>query len=103
VRGCAPLCDRRQRISSERIDRIVSLTAQCRTDTDCVAVDTSSACRSTCGAWLNPHYADRVKKLISYLDQRYCASYRADGCPLPTPQCADQHGACVAGVCTGVP
>jgi hypothetical protein len=103
VPGCAPLCDRRQRISSERIDRIVSLTRQCRADADCVPVDTRSACRSTCGAWVNQHYADRVKKLISYLDQRYCATYKTDGCSVATAQCGDQHGACVDGVCTGVP
>ena len=103
VRACAPLCDRRQRISSERIDRIVSLTRQCQADSDCVAVDTSSACRATCGAWINRHYSDRVKKLIGYLDQRYCATFQSDGCTATTVQCADQHGACINGVCRGAP
>ena len=97
------MCDRRQRISSKRIDRVIELTRQCSTDADCVAVDTGSACRDTCGSWVNARYGERVKKLIDYLDQRYCATFAADGCSKPAASCAKQHGACVNGLCTGVP
>ena len=103
VPGCDPMCDRRQRISSKRIDRVVELTRQCNADADCVQVDSSSACRGTCGAWINQHYAERVRKLIDYLDQRYCATFQADGCPLEAPKCSAQRGACVHGLCTAAP
>jgi len=101
VPGCDPMCDRRQRISSKRIDRVVDLTRQCRSDSECVQVDTSSACRGTCGAWVNQRYAERVKKLIDYLDQRYCATFQADGCSMTAPKCAAQRGVCVDGLCAG--
>ena len=96
------MCDRRQRISSKRIDRVTELTRQCRSDAECVSVDTGSACRNTCGGWVNQRYALRVKKLIDYLDQRYCATFAADGCPKAAVRCPKQHGACVDGLCTGV-
>jgi hypothetical protein len=96
------MCDRRQRISSKRIDRVTELTRQCHSDAECVAVETGSGCRDTCGAWVNRRYAERVKKLIDYLDQRYCATYASDGCAKPAIRCPQQHGACVHGLCTGV-
>ncbi|MGH7788108.1 MAG: hypothetical protein ACRERC_14645 [Candidatus Binatia bacterium] len=102
IPACDPMCERRQRISSKRIDRVVALTAQCRTDADCVRVDTSSACRATCGAWVSRRYADRVGRLIDYLDQRYCTTYRSDNCPFTTPRCINERAACVDHVCTGV-
>lgn len=103
VPSCEPLCDRRQRISSRRIDRVVELTRQCRRDADCVQVSTSSACRPTCGAWVSQRYAPRLRRLIAYLDQRYCSSFQDDGCPLDAVECGAERGACVDGLCTGVP
>jgi hypothetical protein len=97
------MCDRRKRISSKRIDRVIDLIRECSSDADCVQVDTSSTCRPTCGAWVHERYAERVKKLIDYLDQRYCATYQAEGCPMDAQRCAPQRGACVRGRCTGVP
>jgi hypothetical protein len=102
VPGCDPMCARRQRISSRRIDRVVDLTRQCSSDAECVAVDTSSGCRSTCGAFVNQRYADRIRRLLAYLDQRYCASFTADGCSKPQIRCATQQGACIEQRCTAV-
>jgi len=98
------MCDRRQRISSKRIDRVVELTRQCRSDAECVLVDSSSACRKSCSAAVNQRYIDRVKGLIDYLDQRYCATYQADGCSAVETSCQTLHrAACVSGLCTAVP
>lgn len=96
------MCARRQRISSRRIDRVIELTRQCRSDADCVQVDTNSSCRSTCGAFVNQRYADRIKRLLSYLDQRYCATFADDGCAKPEILCAKQQAACVDQRCTAV-
>ena len=104
VPSCDPMCDRRQRISSKRIDRVIDLTRQCRNDTECVIVDDSSACRKGCGAAINQRYSERVKKLIDYLDQRYCATFGTDGCAAPQVGCAKaERAACVSGQCTAVP
>jgi hypothetical protein len=96
------MCDRRQRISSKRIDRVIQLTRQCTSDADCVRVDSATACRSTCGAFVNQRYAERVKKLIDYVDQRYCATFTADGCSKPVLRCPRQSAACVDNLCTSV-
>lgn len=103
VPSCEPMCDRRQRVSSRRIDRVIDLTRQCRSDAECVHVATSSGCRETCGTWVNRRYAQRVGRLIQYLDQRYCASFQSDGCAMSAPQCTPERGACVDAQCTGVP
>lgn len=103
VPSCDPMCDRRKRISSRRIDRVVDLTRQCHSDADCVLVDTSSSCRPTCGAWVNVRYVERVKKLIDYLDQRYCATFQTEGCPTEAQRCSEQRGVCIEGQCSGVP
>jgi hypothetical protein len=98
------MCDRRQRISSKRIDRVIELTRQCRNDAECMMVDDSSACRKGCGAAVNQRYGERVKKLIDYLDQRYCATFATDGCAAPQARCAKaERAACVSGQCTAVP
>jgi hypothetical protein len=97
------MCARRQRISSRRIDRVIDLTRQCNSDADCVQVDTSSGCRSTCGAFVNQRYADRIKRLLAYLDQRYCATFAGDGCGRAETLCATQQAACVEQRCTAVP
>ena len=100
VPGCDAMCDRRQRISSKRIDHIIELSAaQCQSDADCIQVDSSSACRKTCGAWVNRKYAQRAKRLVDYLDQRYCTTYASDGCAVQPAACAEQRGACIDGVC----
>jgi len=96
------MCDRRQRISSRRLDRVIDLTRQCRSDAECVAIDTSSACRDTCGTWVNQRFVDRLKRLMAYLDQRYCATFVTDGCQRPELACPKQHGECVDGQCTAV-
>lgn len=103
VPSCDPMCDRRERMSSRRIDHIVELTRQCASDAECAAIDISTGCRPTCGAWVNQRYAERVKKLVDYLDQRYCATFAADGCAKPAVQCGQQRGACMQGLCTGMP
>jgi hypothetical protein len=103
VPGCDPMCARRERIASKRIDRVVELTRQCHSDADCAHVDTSTACRATCGAWVNRRYAERIGRLIAYVDQRYCATYRADQCPFTTPRCAAERGACLQGLCSAAP
>jgi hypothetical protein len=102
VPSCDPMCDRRQRISSKRIDRIIDLTRRCRSNADCVRVDADTACRDTCGVWVNERYAERVKKLIDYVDQRYCATFRSDGCARPVARCRRQTSACVDHRCTGI-
>ena len=97
------MCDRRERISSRRIDRLVAISRQCRRDSDCVAVDVDSGCRSTCGAFVNQRYSDRIKRWVAYLDQRYCATFSADACGKQQVHCGQQRGACVDGQCTAVP
>ena len=97
------MCGRRLRLSTKRIDRVVQLTRQCHVDADCVRADDSTGCGAGCGAWVNRRYADRLARMIDYIDQRYCATYRADGCSVGAPQCAQLRGACVDGLCTGVP
>lgn len=96
------MCDRRKRISSRRIDRVVDLTRQCRSDADCVEIDIGSGCRGMCSAWVNQRYTDRIKRWVAYLDQRYCATFGSDGCPTEQIRCGKQRGACVDGMCTGV-
>ena len=97
------MCDRAERVSSRRIDRIVELSRQCHSDSECVHVGSSSGCRETCGAWVSSRYAQRVGRLIEYLDQRYCASFQGDGCTTSAPQCTPERGACIDGQCSGVP
>jgi hypothetical protein len=98
------MCDRRLRLSSKRVDRVASLTKQCRVDADCTRVETATACRHSCGTWANSRYAARIQRFIDYLDRRYCASFRDDGCAVdePTP-CPAERGACVDNQCVGMP
>lgn len=102
VSNCDPMCDRRQRVSSKRIDRVIDLTRQCRSNADCVQVDADTGCRDSCGVWVNQRYAERLKKLIDYVDQRYCATFRSDGCTQPVARCPRQAGACIDNVCSGI-
>jgi hypothetical protein len=103
VPNCDAMCDRRLRLSSKRADRIVSLTRQCRVDGDCVRVDMATSCRNSCATFVNARYAQRIQRFIDYLDQRYCATYRDDGCPADEPTaCGEERAACVNGQCTGV-
>jgi len=97
-----PMCEKRLRASSRKIDRVVEKTRPCRADDDCVRIDTSTECRGTCGAWINSMYAVRVANFIDHIDERYCDGYREDGCPFTTPRCANQSGKCIQGLCTGV-
>jgi hypothetical protein len=101
VPDCGPMCDRRRRISSRRIDRVIELTRRCSSDAECVVIDEGNGCRQGCGASVNQRYVERVKKLIDFLDQRYCATYRDDGCPVAQVKCRQvTRGTCVRGRCT---
>jgi hypothetical protein len=104
VPGCDdPMCEKRRRASSRKINRVVEKTRPCRDDADCVRIDTSTECRGTCGAWINSMYAARVENFIDHVDRRYCDGYQEDGCPYTTPRCVNETGQCIRGACTGVP
>lgn len=97
-----PMCEKRLRASTRKIDRVIEKTRACRADDECVRIDTSTDCQGSCGAWINKSYAPRVESFIDHVDKRYCDGYREDGCPYATPRCVNQRGQCVRGKCTGV-
>lgn len=109
INVCVPDCDndanceRRLRMSQRRIDRVIDKTQSCRADDQCVKVDTSTGCQGTCGEYINRRWARRVQNFIGNVDARYCTGYKEDGCAYATPACLDTIGACVRGMCTGVP
>ncbi len=98
-----PMCEKRLRMSERRINRVIEKTRPCRADQECVRVETSTDCQGDCGAYVNAKYARRVQSFIDHVDERYCSTYQEDGCPYATPDCQLTVGACVRGLCTGVP
>jgi hypothetical protein len=104
VPGCAadPMCDERQKKVTLLTETVGGRAGMCRSDEECVRIDTSTGCLGTCGAWIHRRYAERVERLIQRIDARYCSSYREDGCRFVTPPCRREVGACIAGRCTGI-
>jgi hypothetical protein len=84
-----------------RIERVVKHTRPCRTDADCVRVDTSTNCQGTCGMWVHRRFAERVQSFVEHVDQRYCTAFQAAGCSAAMPRCRGEVGECVHGECTG--
>lgn len=97
-----PMCEKRQKQVAHVTGAIVDRAARCNRDEQCVRIDTSTGCQGTCGAWINRHYLSRVERYLDRIDQRYCASYREDGCTFITPRCRNEVAACVEGQCIGV-
>lgn len=97
-----PMCDERQKKVTLVTEAIIERADACRRDEDCTRIDTSTRCAATCGAWVHRRYESRVERYIHRLDERYCATYREDGCTFTTPRCQRQVGACVDGQCTAL-
>ncbi len=96
---CSRNCDRVLDKATSKIDRVVRMAQRCRSDDECVRVDTWTACQGTCGAWVNDRYAPLVRRVVGYVDRRICDDY--EGCPFAAPRCAAEEGVCRAGRCTG--
>lgn len=90
-------------MATNRIERVIHHTRPCMRDADCIRVDTSTACQGSCGMWVHKRFADRVRRFIEHVDQRYCSDFQADGCTYVTPRCQGEVAACVAGECAGQP
>lgn len=105
VAGCGadPKCEERLRQSQRRMQRAIEKASVCRVDDECVHIDTSTGCQGSCGEYVNRRWARRVQNFINHLDARYCSGYQEAGCPYATPRCMATVGACVRGMCTGVP
>jgi hypothetical protein len=95
------MCERRLRVSQQKIKRLVRRANRCDADDQCVRVDTSTQCQGSCGAWVNGLYEVPVKRIINRVDERICEGYQEAGCPYATPACLAQHGVCRRGHCRG--
>jgi len=100
--GTNAMCDRRRQAASRKIEKAVEHFRHCQQASDCVRVDTGTACGATCGAWVNQRPASRLREFIGRIDQRYCDQYQKDGCTFVTPRCVNQVPACLNGRCTGL-
>jgi hypothetical protein len=111
--GAYDKCSGPDRVCSEllrkvtyKIDHLVKRTSACRSDDDCVYVNTSTGCAGTCGAFVHERYENRVEKIVDHIDRRICDGYVKRGCPVVTPGwrgCLAVRGACVENRCQAVP
>lgn len=97
-----PQCEDRLQRVTRRIRRLVRRSSFCDDASQCVQIDTSTACAATCGGWVNGLVEEQVAAVIDRLDTRICSTYAEDGCPVPLASCLAEHPACVDGRCVGL-
>ncbi len=96
-----PMCRERVDKITNAIDTLVERGSRCHVDSDCVQVSTSTGCGGTCGAYVNRRAARYIERYIRRLDHKICSDFVEDGCPVVTPLCLLEVGACIENRCTG--
>jgi hypothetical protein len=72
----------------------------CKSASDCVVVETTTACWPSCSVVLTQAGASSLKAAIAQINATTCATFASDSCPAnPPPTCSTLAAACVNGTC----
>jgi len=94
----APTCRERVAQSYAAPGEVVARHQGCRWDQECVLVELSTACGTTCPTVLASPGVPALRAAVAAADVD-CVTFEADGCEPTRRRCAPERGLCVDGAC----
>lgn len=92
-------CQERLDRSLQEIESVLKQNLTCSENTDCTSVGVSTGCRGACLVAVNQTGKTKVEGVVTQINQSYCKTYQADGCPYATPKCVSNKPFCHTSQC----